>query len=116
MQVIDVWINCPSLEVARTLARRAVEERLAACANILAPIESRYHWQGRIEHEEEIPLLLKTRGELFELLAERLSELHPYEVPSILGLEATFVNTAYAAWIARETAAAGGQTAPDLGT
>lgn len=103
MQVMDVWINCPSVEVARAIADHAVEERLAACANIFAPIESSYHWQGRIERASEVPLLLKTRADLFDSLAARACELHPDEVPSIQGIEARHVTTAYAAWLATET-------------
>lgn len=101
--IIEVRVNCPDEETASTIADRVVGERLAAAANIYPPIDSRYRWKGRIECASEVPLLLKTRQSLFEALAARVTELHPYETPSILGTEITFINQAYRTWVIDET-------------
>ena len=97
-------MNCPDEATASAIADRIVGERLAAAANIHAPISSRYHWKGRIERASEVPLVLKTRRSLFETLAARITELHPYETPSIIGFEVALANRAYLAWLIDETA------------
>ncbi|MDH3663410.1 MAG: divalent-cation tolerance protein CutA [Alphaproteobacteria bacterium] len=101
--IIEVRVNCPDEATAAVIADRIVGERLAAAANIHAPISSCYHWKGRIERASEVPLLLKTRRSLFEALATRITELHPYETTGILGVEVTLVNEAYRTWAIDET-------------
>lgn len=100
---IDVWINCPDRDTADRIASICVEERLAACANILAPIESIYRWKGNIERAQEVPLLLKSRDELFGALSARVKASHPYEVPSIVATDLPHVEADYAAWLRQET-------------
>jgi len=90
--IIEVRVNCPDEETASAIADRIVGERLAAAVNIHAPISSRYHWTGRIERLSEVPLALKTRRSLFEALATRVTELHPYETPGIIGFEVMSAN------------------------
>ena len=101
--IIDIWINCPSAEVAREIADALLRERLAACCNLFAPISSAYHWRGKIEREEEIPLLLKSREELFERIVERVRALHPYDTPAIVGVPVWGVNREYREWVVEET-------------
>lgn len=100
---IDVWVNCPDRATADKIGDTCVEEKLAACANILSPISSVYRWKGAIERAEEVPLLLKSRAELFQPLAARVRALHPYEVPSIVATELPLVETDYARWLRSET-------------
>ena len=100
--IIEVRVNCPDEATAAVIADRSVGERLAAAANIQAPISSCYHWKGRIERASEVPLVLKTRRSLFEALAARITELHPYETPSILGIEVVLANRDYLAWLIDE--------------
>ncbi|HKR17244.1 divalent-cation tolerance protein CutA [Rhizorhapis sp.] len=88
-------------EEARTVARRLVSEKLAGCANILSPCTSIYEWQGEMQEEGEVAVLLKTRPEKRAALTVRLAELHSYEVPAILSWDAG-VNEAYADWIGRQ--------------
>jgi len=102
-EFIDVWVNCPTQACAQRIADACVGEHLAACANIWGPIASTYQWRGRIEKTEEVPLLLKSRANLFEVLAERIRELHPYETPSIVATELKQVDANYAIWIKNET-------------
>ena len=102
-ELIDVWINCPDDATAKTIADRLLEARLVACANRFPAIESAYHWKGAIEREGETPLLVKTRRALFDAVVARVTELHPYETPSILGVPIDLVNPDYARWVVEET-------------
>lgn len=103
MQFIDVLVTCPSRASAETIARVVVQERLAACANIGAGINSIYRWKGAIEESDEIPLFLKTRADLFERLAARVKEMHDYDIPCIIATELTAVDPSYAKWLEGET-------------
>jgi periplasmic divalent cation tolerance protein len=102
-EVIDVWVNCASRGEAERIAEAAIGGRLAACANLYPPIASAYRWHGRIERAEEIPLLLKTRPDLFDGLARLICRLHSYETPSVVGIRVDRVTADYAAWVAAET-------------
>jgi periplasmic divalent cation tolerance protein len=99
-----VFVTAPDAEVARTLARTLVEERLIACANVLPPVQSIYRWQGRVEEAAEVLLVLKTVQDRLPALVGRVKELHPYQVPEIIALPVEAALPAYAAWIAEETA------------
>ena len=103
MQLIEICVNCPDADVARRISDVLIEERLIACANIHAAIESTYHWKGNIERETEVPLIVKTRKELFGVVAEKIQTLHPYETPSIICIEVDQVNPDYLDWIYAET-------------
>ena len=81
--VIMAWATCPP-EHADGLARSLVEEHLAACVNITAPLESVYRWQGEVSRDEERLLIIKTTEARREAMMERLLELHPYDVPELL--------------------------------
>jgi len=100
---VEVWVNCPDAETARRLADRAVEARLAACANILGEIESTFHWKGAVERSREVPLVLKTRAARFGEVEALIRAGHPYETPGIVALPVTALNADYAAWLDRET-------------
>jgi periplasmic divalent cation tolerance protein len=103
MKPLLVLSNCPSREVADTLARALVERQLAACVNILAPCRSVYRWQGKIETAEEIPVLIKTTSTVYPALEVAIRSLHPYEVPEIVALPIEQGLPAYLAWLAAET-------------
>jgi periplasmic divalent cation tolerance protein len=75
------------------------DPRLAACVSVVPGLRSFYHWEGDICDDSELLLLIKTRREFFEPLAARLHDLHPYEVPEIVALEATAVAPDYLAWL-----------------
>lgn len=110
--MLDVWINCPDRETARRIGLALLERRLVACANIFGEIESIYRWQGGIEEAREVPLLLKTRRDLFATVAEAARALHPYETPAIHAVEAAEVVPDYLDWLRAETAAAAGGSRP----
>lgn len=103
MKMIEIWVNCPERETARRIATALMEKRLVACANIFPEIESLYRWKGAIEDEPEVPLVVKTREELFTEVAGEVQQLHPYETPSIIGIPVEEVNRDYLEWIYAET-------------
>ncbi len=104
--LVTVEILCPDNATAEAIATELVGRRLAACANLRAPCTSLYHWRGAIERAEEVPLVLKTRADLFPQLAEAVRALHPYETPAIMAEALVATNDDYAAWIRAETLAA----------
>ena len=87
---------------AAALARALVEERLAACVNVLPAMTSIYRWKGSVEQEREQQLVIKTTAGRVEALAARLRELHPYELPEFIVLDAA-ASAAYAAWVRENT-------------
>ena len=83
---------------APSLARTLVEERLAACVNVLPPMASFYRWKGVVEEDREQQLVIKTTSDRTVALEARLRELHPYELPEFVVLDAK-ASDAYAAWV-----------------
>ena len=98
-----VFVTAPDVEVAERLARGLVEERLAACVNLIPGIRSFYRWEGAVHDDAEVLLVVKTRTDRLEALASRLQELHPYELPEILGLPVIGGSQAYLDWIRTES-------------
>jgi periplasmic divalent cation tolerance protein len=92
-----------NLQTARKIASTLVEERLAACVNILPGVSSCYRWQGEIQHEQEFLLILKTSTDRRQSLMERLASIHPYEVPEILSIPSEGGHASYVDWILSET-------------
>jgi periplasmic divalent cation tolerance protein len=88
---------------AEKVAKQLVEERLAACVNVLPGVTSVYHWQGKVQHEQEHLLILKTPTDRVEALIERLKELHPYEVPEMISLSVQSGYRPYLDWVLQET-------------
>ncbi|MDD5350344.1 MAG: divalent-cation tolerance protein CutA [Chthoniobacteraceae bacterium] len=95
-----VWTTFPEPESARRIARTLVEERFAACANVLGGVESVYRWQGKVESAAEVWVLFKTTREAYPRLETRLKALHPYELPEIIALKPDCGLPAYLQWIA----------------
>ena len=88
---------------AAELARTLVEERLAACVNVLPAMTSFYRWKGTLEEEREQQLIIKTVAGRVTALAARLKELHPYEIPEFLVLQTTGGSEAYLEWLREST-------------
>lgn len=86
-------------EDARKIAAALVEEKLAACVQIVEPITSIYRWQGAVEEEKEILLLIKSSRELIPRIAELLDRLHPYEVPELIATPIVEGSAAYLSWL-----------------
>lgn len=98
-----VFCTIDSAEAARSLARRLVEERLAACVNIIGNVTSVYKWEGRIEEDAELLLVIKTRDGRLRELMDRIGELHPYDVPEILSWPVQEGSRPYLDWVVAET-------------
>jgi len=92
-------VTIDDMEKASRIARKVVEEKLAACVNIIPELRSIYAWQGRICDERECLLIIKTRQELFDQLRDTVKELHPYDVPEIISLGITQGLADYLKWI-----------------
>jgi periplasmic divalent cation tolerance protein len=84
---------------ATTLARTLIDERLAACVNVLAPMVSIYRWHGTVEQEREQQMVIKTTADRLPALEARVRELHPYELPEFLILTPGGGSAAYLAWV-----------------
>jgi periplasmic divalent cation tolerance protein len=88
---------------AAALARALVEERLAACVNVIGPVTSIYRWNGKVEQDAEQQLVIKTTAARLEALEARVRALHPYAVPEFLVLTAAGGSEAYLAWVRNST-------------
>ncbi len=104
-EIVLILTTVPTGDQADTIARVLVNERLAACVNLYAPITSSYRWQGAVEHEVECQIVIKTTRERVEAVHARLSELHSYELPEFIVLSVTDGSTAYLDWVKGETSA-----------
>ena len=99
MQFYFVYITTANIADARKIGEVLVEEKLAACANILPQMESIYRWKGAIERENEVVLIAKTRDNLLESLTNRVLELHPYECPCVVGIPVNGGHDGYFSWL-----------------
>ena len=96
-------ITAPNEEEAAKIAKDIVESRLAACVNIIRGIRSIYQWQGKIEDETEVLMIVKTRQELFRDLEKRVKEIHSYTVPEIIAFPILDGSAEYLQWLSEET-------------
>jgi len=103
MEPILVISNLPDQESAESLARTVIEQRLAACVNVLAPCTSVYRWQDKVETAPEVPVLIKTTRERYAALETVIKAHHPYELPEIIAVPIALGLPAYLSWIAAET-------------
>jgi periplasmic divalent cation tolerance protein len=101
-EALLVLCTAPTAEVAAGLARALVEARLAACGNVLPGLRSIYRWQGRVEDQPEVLLLLKTTRASFPALRDELLRRHPYEVPEVLALPIEAGSAPYLEWLAAQ--------------
>jgi periplasmic divalent cation tolerance protein len=98
-----VLTTCPDESVAQQIASTLVSEKLAACVNIIPGLTSVYEWQGNIEQDNELLLLIKTRQALSDQLFDRIQALHPYELPEIITVPIEGGLPAYLDWILKTT-------------
>lgn len=103
MAAIVVIVTASNEDEAAKIGRALVDERLAACANIVPKIRSIYRWEGKVQDEPEALMLIKTTTERFELLTARVKELHSYSVPEIIALPIGAGSSDYLSWIEEST-------------
>ena len=96
-------VSCPNAKVAEAIARHLVDEKLAACGNVTAPVRSVYRWKGKVRQESEVLLFVKTRRSLVAACTGAIRALHPYEVPEIVAMPIVDGLPAYLGWVVRET-------------
>ena len=96
---IVVLVSCPTRAIARRLASRLVEGRLAACVNILSGVDSTFRWQGKTERCREVLLLIKTTRKRLPQLTRSIVKLHPYDVPEVIALPLVAGHRPYLQWI-----------------
>jgi periplasmic divalent cation tolerance protein len=97
-----VLCSCANHQDALQIGGALVEQRLAACVNILPGVQSIYRWKGQVEQSNEVLMLIKTIGPRFEALRDRLKELHPYETPEIVALPVADGLSDYLNWLGDE--------------
>ena len=99
MSVVSVYCVFADADEAERIGRQMVEERLAACVNILGPCRSIYRWQGKVESAEEVAAILKTSAIQADALIARIAALHSYEVPAIAVWPIEKLLVDYAEWV-----------------
>jgi periplasmic divalent cation tolerance protein len=97
-----VYVPCPSVDVAKSIAKSTLHARLAACANVFSGVQSLYWWDGELQDDAEAVLLLKTDADHADALAAHVIEVHPYDVPCVAVIAPESVNAAYADWLISE--------------
>ena len=102
-ELVIVLSTIDSEENAERISRTLVEEKLAACVNIIPKLRSIYRWKGKIENDAETLMLIKARASDFKVLQAKLQEIHPYENPEIVQVAASAVSDTYLSWAIEQT-------------
>ena len=102
-EIIIILTNLPDRASALKLAGQLVEQRLAACVNVLAECSSVYRWEGRIKSATEVPVLIKSRAQRYDEVEAEIRRLHPYELPEIVAVPVRRGLEEYLEWVAGET-------------
>jgi periplasmic divalent cation tolerance protein len=103
VEYVVVLTTLPADADGPAFGRSLLNERLAACVNLLAPMESVYRWEGQVEQETERQVIIKTTRDRLTSLWDRVRELHPYEVPEFIVLAIADGNEAYLRWVGEST-------------
>ena len=101
--IILVFSNAPDMMLAKRIAHVLLEEGLAACVNLGAPVLSMYRWEGQIEGAEEVPMTIKSTRAVQDALVDAIVRLHPYEVPEVVVVPVDGGLPAYLDWVRGET-------------
>ncbi len=101
--IVMIFTTVADDERAEQLARRLVDERLAACGNLYPPMTSHYRWQGKLEQDSERQMVIKTTRDRVPALDARLAQLHAYELPEFLVVPVADGSQAYLKWVKDET-------------
>jgi periplasmic divalent cation tolerance protein len=97
-EVLVVLVTCPP-ERAQSIANALVEERLAACVNVVPSLQSVYRWKGEVHHDGEALLIVKTARDRFDALKQAVLKLHPYELPEVIAVSVDRGHAPYLDWV-----------------
>ena len=103
-EYIQIFTTTENKKDAEKIAKEVVEKRLAACAQVLGPIESTYWWEGEVEKTKEWLCIMKSRNDLYGELEKAIKGIHPYDVPEILAIPVISGNPGYLQWVDKEVA------------
>lgn len=107
---IVVLFTCKSTKEARRIARVLVEQRLAACVNVVqSPVESSYRWRGRVETAKEFLAVVKTSRKMFPALEAEIRRLHSYKIPEIIAVPIVEGSSDYLSWLSESVGKPGKQ-------
>ena len=98
-----ILITCPSKKEAKKIGHHLVSEKLAACVNIIPGLISIFYWQGKLNEEKEVLLIVKSRSSCFSKLEKRIRQIHSYSVPEVIALPIVQGSRAYLQWIREMT-------------
>ena len=98
-QYVAVFITAPNVQEAERIAATLVDEKLAACVNVLPGCRSIYRWEGKLQHDDEALMIVKSRRAAFASLEKRVVELHSYDVPEIIAIDLADVSAGYLAFL-----------------
>ena len=107
MTVVSVYAVFADAEEAERIGRTVVEDRLAACINVMAPCRSIYRWQGKVESSTEVPAILKTTSDQADALIARIAALHSYDLPCLAVWPVDKLLESYADWVEQAVGPAG---------
>jgi len=96
---IMVYVTTSNKVEAEKIAQTLLQERLIACANIVGPVSSHFHWKGKVDSQEEFLMILKSRADLFGVLESRVRALHSYEVPEVIAVPIVDGSKGYLDWM-----------------
>lgn len=104
IQYVIVLVTVPDKKTGDLIANHLLEKKLIACVNFITPVVSLFSWQGKVDREDEVLLILKSRADLFqEQLVPAIESHHPYDVPEILALPVAMGSEQYLRWIEEVT-------------
>jgi periplasmic divalent cation tolerance protein len=98
-----ILVTAPNRDEAARIARSLVSERLAACVNIIAGVESVYRWEGKVTEDSESLMIIKTTEDRYKAVESRVRELHSYTVPEVIALRIERGSEAYLRWLSEST-------------
>jgi len=96
---IVVFVTAPTVAEAETIATALVETGLAACVNVLPGVRSVYRWEGALQHDDEVLMIIKSKGSVFADLEKKVLELHSYDVPEVIAVDLTDASAGYLSFL-----------------
>jgi len=99
---IQIYTTTDTIDIAQAISNKLVEERLAACAQVLGPITSTYWWQGKIETSQEWLCIIKSKKSLYKQIEDTIKSIHHYDVPEIIAVPITMGSKDYFNWLKKE--------------